>query len=272
MADNTIIQQPSTPGDTIATEDIGGVKIPVSKIVLGDHGVNDETVSDSNPLPITGEVDVVASVLPTGAATAAKQPALGAAGSPSADVLTIQGHASMTPVKVDGSSVSISNFPGTQPVSASALPLPAGAATAAKQPALGTAGSPSIDVITVQGSSSGTAIPVTTTPVSSVYMNLDLGITGQMVKSSAGSLCGYFVYNNAASTRYVKFYNKATAATNSDTPVFVLAIPGGSAANVFVTGMVTFTTGISIRATTGVANADNNAPTANDVVVNVFYN
>lgn len=48
--------------------------------------------------------------LPTGAATAAKQPALGAAGTASTDVITVQGIASMTALKVDGSAV-------TQPVS-----------------------------------------------------------------------------------------------------------------------------------------------------------
>lgn len=66
-------------------------------------------------------------------------------------------------LKVDGSAV-------TQPVSAAALPLPAGAATAAKQPALGTAGTPSADVISVQGVTGMTALKVdgsaTTQPVS----------------------------------------------------------------------------------------------------------
>lgn len=66
------------------------------------------------------------SPLPSGAATAAKQPALGTAGSASADVITIQGVASMTAVKVDGSAV-------TQPVSAASLPLPSGASTSANQ-------------------------------------------------------------------------------------------------------------------------------------------
>jgi hypothetical protein len=61
--------------------------------------------------------------------------------------------ANTTAWKVDGSAV-------TQPISAAALPLPSGAATAAKQPALGTAGSASTDVITVQGIASGTAQPV----------------------------------------------------------------------------------------------------------------
>jgi len=45
-------------------------------------------------------------------------------------------------------------------VSAASLPLPTGAATAAKQPALGTAGTPSADVITVQGATTGTALKV----------------------------------------------------------------------------------------------------------------
>jgi hypothetical protein len=96
--------------------------------------------SDQSAVPVSA----ASLPLPTGAATAAKQPALGTAGSASADVLSVQGIASMTALKVDGSAV-------TQPVSAASLPLPSGAATAAKQPALGTAGSASADVVTVQG-------------------------------------------------------------------------------------------------------------------------
>lgn len=57
-----------------------------------------------------GDVDVTSCALPTGAATAAKQPALGTAGTASSDVITVQGIASMTALKVDGSAV-------TQPVS-----------------------------------------------------------------------------------------------------------------------------------------------------------
>lgn len=62
----------------------------------------------------------MAIALPTGAATAAKQPALGTAGTASADVISVQGIASMTALKVDGSGV-------TQPVSLS------GVSTSAKQ-------------------------------------------------------------------------------------------------------------------------------------------
>lgn len=74
----------------------------------------------------TGAVVVSSSALPTGAATSAKQPALGTAGTPSSDVITVQGKASMTPLLTDASAT-------TQPVSAASLPLPTGAATGAKQ-------------------------------------------------------------------------------------------------------------------------------------------
>jgi hypothetical protein len=75
-------------------------------LVTGTGGVFPATQSGAwNITNITGTIS-----LPTGAATAAKQPALGTAGTASADVLTIQGITGMTAVKVDGSAV-------TQPVS-----------------------------------------------------------------------------------------------------------------------------------------------------------
>lgn len=65
--------------------------------------------------------------LPTGASTAAKQPAIGTAGTASADILTVQGIASMTPLLVTLSGTNnINNISGT-------ISLPTGAATAANQ-------------------------------------------------------------------------------------------------------------------------------------------
>jgi hypothetical protein len=65
------------------------------------------------------------------------------------------------------------------PVSAASLPLPTGAATAAKQPALGVAGTPSADVISVQGEASMTPIKTdgsaTTQPVSAASLPLPIG-------------------------------------------------------------------------------------------------
>lgn len=71
-------------------------------------------------------------------------------------------------LKVDGSAV-------TQPVSAASLPLPTGAATSAKQPALGTAGSASTDVLSVQGIASMTALKV---DGSAVTQPVSFGLSG----------------------------------------------------------------------------------------------
>lgn len=150
MADN--IQVTQGTGTTMATDDIAGVQYPRVKVSWGVDG-SAVDASASNPFPVQGTVTANAGTgsftvaqataanlnatvvgtgtfavqaaqsgtwnignvtgtvsLPTGAATAAKQPALGTAGTPSADVLTVQGAAAMTALKVDGSAV-------TQPVS-----------------------------------------------------------------------------------------------------------------------------------------------------------
>lgn len=99
--------------------------------------------SNQTAVPVSGTVTANLGTIGA-AATAAKQPALGTAGTASADVISVQGIASGTALAV----------------SAAALPLPSGASTAAKQPALGTAGTASADVISVQGIASGTALAV----------------------------------------------------------------------------------------------------------------
>lgn len=55
MSDNTTLDAGSG-GDTIATDDISGVKFPRSKIVIGADGTNDGDVSSANPLPVTGTI------------------------------------------------------------------------------------------------------------------------------------------------------------------------------------------------------------------------
>lgn len=53
MADNTVLNT-GTGGDTIASDDIGGVKFQRIKLVHGADGVNAGDVSTANPLPIYG--------------------------------------------------------------------------------------------------------------------------------------------------------------------------------------------------------------------------
>lgn len=127
MADNLTTQDSDLStiptGTIIATDKIGGVDYQRVKLTWGVDGAAVDA-SATDPLPvvltsttITGTVAATQSgtwnvtnisgtvSLPTGAATAAKQPALGTAGSASADVITVQGVASMTALKVDNSAV-----------------------------------------------------------------------------------------------------------------------------------------------------------------------
>lgn len=74
-----------------------------------------------------------------------------------ANALKVDGSAVTQPVS---GTVTANAGSGTFAVSAASLPLPSGASTAAKQPALGTAGVASADVLSVQGVASMTALKV----------------------------------------------------------------------------------------------------------------
>lgn len=151
-ADN-VEADPGTGGATFRTDDIGSnVQVPYAKLMDGRDGATGVIPGDAtnglfvnvttSVLPTGGataaaqatsntalsaiqtavealdnavsgselQVDIVTSALPTGAATAARQPGLGTAGTASADVITVQGVTSMTPLLVNGSGV-------TQPIS-----------------------------------------------------------------------------------------------------------------------------------------------------------
>jgi len=96
-------------------------------------------------------------------------------------------------IPVDGSGV-------TQPISAASLPLPSGASTAAKQPALGTAGTPSSDVITVQGASVGTALNTKETQPTDDYV---INTSAFANFSPVGSALTSSVFDAGASADYV---------------------------------------------------------------------
>lgn len=105
MSDDTTLSTAVGTGDKIRTVDRGTKKTPVSLLDVGGTSA-EALIGDSGvALPIKGT---------------------GTAGAAATGVVTIQGIASAVAVKVDGSAV-------TQPVSATSLPLPSGAATAAAQ-------------------------------------------------------------------------------------------------------------------------------------------
>lgn len=110
---SNVVLNPGVGGSTLGTDQVGGVDYQIVKPGFSDPGNVPVQVSTTNPLPVTA----AALPLPAGAATAAKQPALGTAGTPSADVISVQGEVGMTALKVDGSGV-------TQPVSGTVTTVP----------------------------------------------------------------------------------------------------------------------------------------------------
>lgn len=263
--------------------DGSGVVQPVSGSVTAVQttGSNLHVVVDTAP---TTAITASSLPLPTGAATAAKQPALGTAGTPSTDVISVQGEASMTPLKVDGSgvtqpisgTVSISGtspvsgtvtavqstgsnlhvvvdtapttavtgtfFQATQPVSATSLPLPTGASTAAKQPALGTAGSASTDVITVQGVASMTPLKVdgsgVTQPISgTVSLSGTSPVSGTVTAIQGTGSNLHVVVDTAPTTAVTGTFFQATQPISAT----ALPLPTGAATETTLAGIKTDT-------------------------------
>lgn len=181
-----------------------GSPLFASAVITGTAAVTQSgtwTVTQSGTWNITNVSGTVS--LPTGASTAAKQPALGTAGTASSDVISVQGITSMTPLKVDGSgvtqpvSLTSTTITGTVAVTQSGtwnvtnisgtVSLPTGASTAAKQPALGTAGAAAADVISVQGIASMTPLKVDGSGVTQPVSLTSTTITGTVAVAQSGS-------------------------------------------------------------------------------------
>ena len=167
----------------------------------------DTAAMDTNLATVAGavagtemQVDVVTSALPTGAATAAKQPALGTAGASSVDVISVQGIASGTAMAISGT-VTANVGTGTQAISAASLPLPTGASTETTAAAIA-ASVASIDtnlggtsaVDTAAGGTDSGAVMLairddaltTLTPVDGDYTNLRVSSTGALHVTGGG--------------------------------------------------------------------------------------
>jgi hypothetical protein len=130
--------------------------------------------------------------------------------------------------------------------------------------------------------STANPLPVQVLPVAtngcSIFRSLDIDESEEEVKATAGTVYAVWFSNMATSTRFLKFYN-ATAANvtvGTTTPVLTLAMPGNSSDDVsgVLAGIpqgIKFDTAICVAATTGLADNDTGAPSANDCIVNVFY-
>lgn len=90
--------------------------------------------------------------------------------------------------------------------------------------------------------------------------------------SKSRTLTGYSLTNAAAAARFVKFYDKATSPTvGTDVPKRTIVLPASAhVAQSFVRG-IGFLLGFWVSVTNVVTDADNTAPTANDVLVTVDF-
>ena len=97
------------------------------------------------------------------------------------------------------------------------------------------------------------------------------------IKASAGRVYAIFVFSLDATPVYVRLYNQTTAPASTDTPVLRAAVPSnataanGAGTNMTFAGGMAFSTGVGIRATTGIADSDVGALTANEVLFIVLY-
>ena len=114
-------------------------------------------------------------------------------------------------------------------------------------------------------------MPIRDHEMASMYRNINLSATGSMVKSAAGSLCTIYIMNWANSANHIKIYDKATAATSAGTPVMNYTLYSYQNVALTFAKPVEFTNGISIRATTGIADNNNSSPTANSVSCTITY-
>ena len=110
-----------------------------------------------------------------------------------------------------------------------------------------------------------------------IFRSIDLDETEEEVKATAGTVYGLWFTNTATATRWLKFYNLTAANTTvgTSTPVITIGLPGNTSDDIsglFSTACgIGFSTAITVAATTGVADADTGAPSANDVIVNIFF-
>lgn len=93
------------------------------------------------------------------------------------------------------------------------------------------------------------------------------------VKSTAGSIYGYYAWNTDTKPNYIKFYNlSAGAQIGTDTPKLVVALPASAAANMaFPNGLAGFTAGIMVGAVSAVPDSATSLPTTSAVGLQLFY-
>lgn len=170
---NQIVASSPTGDITLSlASTLGSVSVPFSNIYLGSGGANKSASFDTSALsadrvitvpnaasttvvPDTGAANNFLTAISASGAISKAQPAYSdLSGNGSTNIITL---GTITTGTWTGTDIAVPDG-GTGASTLSAISLPTGAAIAAKQPALGVAGTASVDVITVQGIASMTPL------------------------------------------------------------------------------------------------------------------
>ena len=106
----------------------------------------------------------------------------------------------------------------------------------------------------------GGALPYSVTSVTA---------TGIVVSSTPNKIFSIHAHNLNAAIRYLKVYDKATAADETDVPKLRIPMPTGSGPSLTFPKGVTFFNGISMRAVTELADNGTTGATASQTIVNM---
>jgi hypothetical protein len=142
----------------------------------------------------------------------------------------------------------------------------------------GSAGTPATQVLSVQGIASMTPLSITSVVTAasngciSSRVNSAATTNTTLMKASAGNITEIDVFNNAAYTVFLKFYNKAATPTlGSDTPVWTIPVaPGGGYSKSFPRGK-SFNIGMSYAITKLQSDTDNTAVLAGDLTGSIDW-
>ncbi len=258
-------------GGTAADGNSGNKSAQTQRVVIATDQPQLTNALKVDGSAVTQPVSAASLPLPSGASTAAKQPALGTAGSASSDVISVQGIASMTPVQTDvtklgGTAIATNSgnkdggtlrvvLATDQPQNTNALKVDASATT---QPVSGTV----------------TANPA---PTTSGGLSMSRTVAGAStnatnVKASAGQVYGIKASNVNASARFIHLYNNSGSPTCNASIIATYIVPGntaGAGTNLDFPLGLAFGTGIAFCITT--ANDGTGSVSASDVVLMVEY-
>lgn len=275
MADN-VTANSGSGGATFATDDIGSVHFPRTKLIHGADGTNDGDVSTANPLPVELTDNNNAAVANIGAIKTAVE---------IMDDWDETNRCAVNPISGQAGVAGGSGTVGatTQRVTlATDVALPAGTNAIGKLAANDGVDIGNVDVASVAPGSnlvgdvglSGARTSGGTT----LYKNIDVDESEDQIKGTAGQVYWIHAINLASSVRYLKFYNATAASVTVGTTVPDLTFPiptqgdaNGAGFTLAIPNGIAFGTAITVAATTGVADNDSGAPGANEVILNLGY-